>query len=87
MPIARLFGAQMRDVPRRRCGLRPRVGASKPAIMRSVVVLPQPLGPRNVTNSPRSTASENSAHDCGAPKLLLDVGEVQKRHHSAPIVW
>src|SRR5436853_7548046 len=34
----------------------PDVGCSKPAIMRSVVVLPQPLGPRNETNSPRSTS-------------------------------
>ena len=30
----------------------PSVGASKPAIMRSVVVLPQPEGPSSVTNSP-----------------------------------
>jgi hypothetical protein len=32
----------------------PRVGLSKPAIMRSTVVLPQPEGPRKVMNSPRS---------------------------------
>ena len=30
----------------------PEVGFSKPAIIRSVVVLPQPEGPKNVTNSP-----------------------------------
>ena len=35
----------------------PAVGVSKPATMRKVVVLPQPLGPRKETNSPRSTAS------------------------------
>src|SRR6266496_3706500 len=34
----------------------PEVGISNPAIIRSVVVLPQPLGPRNETNSPRSTS-------------------------------
>src|SRR3954467_15559555 len=34
----------------------PAVGVSKPATMRSVVVLPQPLGPRNEMNSPRSTS-------------------------------
>src|SRR6476469_7995323 len=34
----------------------PAVGFSKPAIIRSVVVLPQPEGPRNETNSPFSTA-------------------------------
>src|SRR5512133_2086596 len=36
--------------------IRPLVGVSKPAIMRRVVVLPQPLGPRKETNSPRSTS-------------------------------
>ena len=30
----------------------PSVGLSNPAIIRSVVVFPQPDGPRNVTNSP-----------------------------------
>ena len=40
----------------------PAVGCSKPAIMRSVVVLPQPDGPRNETNSPRSTARLKSSH-------------------------
>ena len=30
----------------------PRVGAMKPAIMRSMVVLPQPDGPSSDTNSP-----------------------------------
>src|SRR5690348_7125180 len=36
----------------------PSSGSMKPAIMRSVVVLPQPLGPRNVTNSSRRTSSD-----------------------------
>ena len=31
----------------------PEVGISKPAIIRSVVVFPQPEGPSKVTNSPR----------------------------------
>src|SRR5579871_3559777 len=31
----------------------PALGVSKPATMRRVVVLPQPLGPRKETNSPR----------------------------------
>jgi len=31
----------------------PSVGCSNPAIIRSVVVFPDPLGPRKVTNSPR----------------------------------
>jgi hypothetical protein len=33
----------------------PEVGASRPAIMRSVVVLPQPEGPRMVVSVPRCT--------------------------------
>ena len=33
----------------------PEVGASSPAIMRSVVVLPQPLGPRMVVRLPLGT--------------------------------
>ncbi|MNL67887.1 hypothetical protein D3C87_1925310 [compost metagenome] len=32
--------------------IEPPVGVSKPAIMRSTVVLPQPDGPRKETNSP-----------------------------------
>src|SRR6266404_832882 len=39
-------------------------GFSRPAIMRSVVVLPQPDGPSNPKNSPRSTSSEMSATAC-----------------------
>src|SRR5205823_2049764 len=35
----------------------PPVGSRKPAIMRSVVVLPQPEGPSSETNSPRASAS------------------------------
>ena len=35
----------------------PAVGISNPAIIRSVVVFPHPLGPRNDTNSPRWTSS------------------------------
>ncbi|MNL56127.1 hypothetical protein D3C87_1795960 [compost metagenome] len=34
----------------------PAVGDSSPAIMRSVVVLPQPEGPRMVVNEPRGTS-------------------------------
>src|SRR5215510_3326781 len=40
--------------------MRPESGCSKPATMRNVVVLPQPLGPRNETNSPCSTARSKS---------------------------
>ena len=39
----------------------PAVGAMKPAIMRRVVVLPQPDGPSSETNSPSSIVSVRSA--------------------------
>src|SRR5262245_32491187 len=39
----------------------PSVGLSKPAMRRSVVVLPQPEGPSSVTNSPWAMASETSS--------------------------
>jgi hypothetical protein len=36
----------------------PVVGSMKPPTMRSVVVLPQPLGPSNAKSSPRLTENE-----------------------------
>ena len=47
----RRFGGT-RDVVARGAGSRPSSGSSKPAIMRSVVVFPQPDGPSIVKNSP-----------------------------------
>src|SRR6266852_6156273 len=40
--------------------IRPRSGNSKPPIMRRRVVLPQPLGPRRLTNSPVPTSRSKS---------------------------
>ena len=39
----------------------PAVGFSKPPIIRSVVVLPQPDGPRNETNSPLTASRLKSS--------------------------
>src|SRR5712691_6067891 len=39
----------------------PAVGSSKPAIIMRVVVLPEPLGPRRVRNSPLATSIETSS--------------------------
>src|SRR3954471_20119720 len=51
MPTLRLFGgACVMSAPS--TVIVPAVGCSKPAIIRRVVVLPQPDGPRNDTNSP-----------------------------------
>src|SRR3990172_5650623 len=50
----------------------PVLGISKPATMRRVVVLPQPLGPRNETSSPCSTwRSKSSTATVLRPNILL----------------
>ena len=49
----------------------PDVGGMKPAIMRRVVVLPQPDGPSRETNSPFCSSSERSFTASKAPKLLV----------------
>ncbi len=40
---------------------RPALACTKPASVRSSVVLPQPLGPSSVKNAPGSIASESSS--------------------------
>jgi hypothetical protein len=57
------------STPRRR--MRPSSGCSKPPIMRSVVVFPQPLGPRREKNSPSRMSRETSRTAATLPKLLL----------------
>ena len=49
----------------------PAVGSSSPAIMRSMVDLPQPEGPRRTVRSPCSTEKETSATAVVASKLLV----------------
>ena len=48
----------------------PVVGFSNPAIMRSIVVFPQPDGPRNVINSPSRKTESNSFNTVTFPKDL-----------------
>src|ERR1700674_3335647 len=48
----------------------PDVGSSRPAIIRSVVVLPHPDGPSRQKNSPSCTASVRSRTATKPPKLL-----------------
>ena len=45
----------------------PASGCSNPAIMRSVVVLPQPDGPSSEMNSPGSIVSERSSTATWSP--------------------
>jgi len=42
----------------------PRAGAISPAMIRSSVVLPQPLGPTSATNAPRGTANDTPSRAC-----------------------
>src|SRR5574342_976892 len=71
MPTLRWFGGRfVISTPSSR--MAPAVGVSKPAIMRRVVVLPHPLGPRKDTNSPRSTwrLKSSTAGSCPGAKIL-----------------
>src|SRR5437016_11768856 len=49
----------------------PASGRSKPAIRRSVVVLPQPEPPTRETSSPRPISSESPSTAVDAPKRLV----------------
>src|SRR5437868_5425872 len=50
--------------------MRPASGSSNPAIIRSVVVLPHPLGPSSEKNSPSAISSVTSSTAAAPPKLL-----------------
>ena len=77
IPTLRLFGGRcVMSAPSTM--IVPAVGCSKPAIIRSVVVLPQPDGPRNDTNSPRSAAEVEVLDGDDAAEPLLDAGEVEE---------
>src|SRR5919202_3884382 len=70
MFTGRRFGAT--DVTSRPCRtMRPWSGASNPAIIRSVVVLPHPLGPSSEKNSPSAISSVTSWTASTLPKRLL----------------
>src|SRR5207244_3985254 len=58
----------------------PALGASRPASRFSAVDLPQPEGPRKVTNSPPRTSSAKSSRTFFAPKCLL------RRKRRRPII-
>ena len=75
----------------RRCGgtafmaspsmvMAPLSGVSKPAIMRSRVVLPQPDGPSSAKNSPRATSRLTSLTTVRPPKDLRMPDKRQKTH-------
>src|SRR4029450_5476488 len=70
MPRPRLAGfTARRSRPSSR--IAPPLGSTKPAIICSVVVLPQPDGPNRETNSPFSTPSVRPSTAVCVPKRLL----------------
>ena len=79
MPTLRLFGgSSVMSLPS--IVIVPAVGCSKPAIMRSVVVLPQPDGPEEGDElAPLGREVEVLDRREGA-ELLLDVGQLEEAH-------
>src|SRR5437867_94677 len=67
--LRRYGGRSMIEAPATR--MSPCVGSSKPAIMRSVVVLPEPLGPSSVRKVPPSTANDTSSTTRVPPNALV----------------
>ena len=66
MPMLRFCGGKpVTALPLSR--ICPLVGSSKPAIMLSVVVLPEPLEPRKVRNSPLRTSSDTPSTAAKSP--------------------
>ena len=60
--------------------MRPSSGVSKPASIRSSVVLPQPLGPNSAKNSPALMSSESRSTARKLPKCLGDPLDPEQRH-------
>src|SRR5712664_1268333 len=58
----------------------PALGGMNPVIMRMVVDLPAPLGPRNPSTSPLSTPKETPSTASFGPKDLLRFSTLIKAH-------
>src|SRR3546814_496768 len=67
--VGRRFGPMPR-MSRPPIRIDPSVGSMKPPIMRRIVVLPQPDGPRNEKNSPPRTSSATSRTAVTPPKRI-----------------
>ena len=67
MLTGRLSGGSI-VMSRSRSRIRPAVGSSKPPIIRSVVVLPQPDGPSSEKNSPAATSIDTPSTARTPPK-------------------
>src|SRR5215831_4672302 len=71
MPMLRRSGGSaVMSTPSKR--IRPASGSTKPAIERSVVVLPQPLGPSSDTSSPSPISMLRSSTAAAPPYRLVN---------------
>src|SRR6185503_15235222 len=61
-------------------------GASKPASIRSRVVLPQPDGPSSAKNSPRAMSSDNRSTAVNAPNRFVTASKRTSGGATASIV-
>ena len=62
----------------------PAVGSMKPAIMRRVVVLPQPEGPSSETNSPSLQLEVEAVDRRDVAEALLDAAQRELAHDGPP---
>ena len=62
----------------------PEVGSSSPAIIRSVVVLPQPDGPSSMKNSPSSMVKRRVLHGDEVAEFLAQVADDDLGHALSP---
>src|SRR5437588_4998540 len=69
--MSRLAGMGFSSISNPPTEMAPEVGGMKPVIMRMVVDLPAPLGPRKPSTSPRSTQKETSFTASFGPNALL----------------
>ena len=65
----------------------PALGSTKPAISRSVVVLPQPEGPSRQTRWPCSMASEISSTTAIVAISLGQAPQFDRRHANPPVIF
>ena len=62
----------------------PELGSSSPAIIRSVVVLPQPEGPSSMKNSPSPMVKVESSHRDEVAERLAQVADDDLGHGATP---
>ena len=84
MPMLRCIGLARATRSWPSSSIAPLVGYSKPAIIISVVVLPEPLGPRKVTNSPRSMSMRDVVD--GVALAVVGFVDVAQRRDSPRLI-